>query len=126
MPLNNLLSEVMKGKINGEGVKLLSNKEPVVNYKDRKRKKKVIDIASLAIYGLGGKYKGVYFTRREAECMVWLLKGKTIGSVADKLRLSSRTIEYYIKNMKSKLGCRTKFELVELVYLSDFMQHVDF
>jgi DNA-binding CsgD family transcriptional regulator len=67
-----------------------------------------------------------YFTKREAECMVLLLRGKTINSVANILKLSPRTVEYYIKNMKSKLGCRTKFELIDLVYASEFMNNIDF
>ncbi|CAL7961747.1 hypothetical protein GAMM_250068 [Gammaproteobacteria bacterium] len=58
--------------------------------------------------------------------MVWLLKGKTINSIAVLLDLSPRTVEYYIKNMKAKIGCRTKFELIDLVYASDFMESVDF
>lgn len=80
----------------------------------------------LKSYFLGDKYKNVYFTKREAECMVLLLKGKTINKVASELILSPRTIEFYLKNMKNKLGCHTKFELIELVQGSDFMKNVDF
>lgn len=78
------------------------------------------------IYTLGPKYDGIYFTHREAECMLLILKGRTVDKTADALRLSPRTIEYYLKNMKLKLGCRTKFELVERVLESDFLQVVDF
>lgn len=81
---------------------------------------------TLKIYRLGEKFGTVYFTRREAECMVWLLKGKTISRVAMELGLSPRTVEFYLKNMKVKLGCRTKFELVEKVLDSEFMAGVDF
>lgn len=77
-------------------------------------------------YCLGPKYNNTYFTRREAECMIMLLKGKTINKVAEALKLSPRTIEFYLKNMKAKIGCRTKFELVELVIESNFLQNVDF
>jgi len=76
-------------------------------------------------YDLGPKYDGVYFTKREAECMTLLLKGKTINKTAVILNLSPRTIEFYLKNMKAKLGCRTKFELVELVLESDFLRCPD-
>jgi DNA-binding CsgD family transcriptional regulator len=78
------------------------------------------------VYWLGPKYEGVYFSRREAECMVQLLKGKTVHKVAEAVHLSPRTIEYYLKNMKAKIGCRTKFELVEMVSDSDFLQNIDF
>jgi DNA-binding CsgD family transcriptional regulator len=53
--------------------------------------------------------------------MLLLLKGKTIVAVASILGLSPRTVEYYVKNMKSKLGCRTKFELLDAVHASEFI-----
>jgi DNA-binding CsgD family transcriptional regulator len=130
MPLGNLLNEIIKMKIDGKKVKLLSDKEDT-NYSDEtnsgpRKNRASTGARSLVAYGLGSKYGSAYFTKREAECMVLLLKGKTISSVANILNLSPRTVEYYIKNMKSKLGCRTKFELVDLVYASEFMKNVDF
>lgn len=77
-------------------------------------------------YFLGEKYAGISFTRREAECMVHILKGKTISKVAVILELSPRTVEFYLKKMKSKLDCRTKSELMEKVLESDFLSHIDF
>jgi DNA-binding CsgD family transcriptional regulator len=75
---------------------------------------------------LGINYKNVYFTNREAEVMVQLLQGKTLGAAATILNLSPRTIEFYVKNMKSKLACRTKSELIGKVFASDFVKNVDF
>lgn len=126
MPLDDLLNDVVKGKANGSKTRLLSDIEQGVNYSICESKKITIGTKSLVVYGLGNKYSGKYFTKREAECMALLLKGKTIHSVAIMLKISPRTVEYYIKNMKAKLGCRTKFELIDLVYASDFMQHFDF
>lgn len=126
MSLDDLLIEIIKEKASGKRAKLLSDAEQMPNYKTGEKKNKNTKINSLVVYGLGSKYSGTYFTKREADCMFLLLKGKTINSVASILNLSPRTVEYYIKNMKSKLGCRTKFELVDLVYASDFMQHVTF
>lgn len=126
MPLDDLLREIMEGKASGKKIKLLSDVERTGNYSASTRKKQPTRVKPLVVHGLGSKYSGAYFTQREAECMVLLLKGKTIDSVAALLKLSPRTIEYYIKNMKAKLGCRTKFELVDLVYASDFMHNVDF
>lgn len=74
------------------------------------------------MYGLGEKFKDVYFTKREADCMTRLLRGKTIEGVAKELDLSPRTVEFYIKNMKKKLNCKTKFELIDLVLESDFLR----
>ena len=71
---------------------------------------------------LGSKFPGVYFTRREAQCMWHLLQGKTIKAAGDALKLSSRTIEFYLKNMKKKVGCNTKPELIELILQTDFVR----
>lgn len=76
-------------------------------------------------YYLGAKYGKISFTKREAECMLFFLKGKTINKVAEVLSLSPRTVEYYIKGMKRKVGCRTKFELVDLVRGSAFIKNLD-
>lgn len=75
---------------------------------------------------LGNEYKNVYFTNREAEVMVQLLRGKTLSATAIILNLSPRTIEFYVKNMKTKLACRTKSELIGKVFASDFVKNVDF
>ena len=88
--------------------------------------KKPIQRKIYKVYALGDRFGRIYFTKREAECMVHLLRGKTIARVALELKLSPRTVEFYLKNMKTKLGCRTKFELIDLVINSDFMKNVDF
>lgn len=80
----------------------------------------------LKTYPLGNKYKDLYFTRREAECMVWMLEGKTLDLVAEILHLSPRTIEFYLKNIKTKLGCHTKRQAIELVRASNFLDNIDF
>lgn len=77
-------------------------------------------------YYLGMRYRGVYFTNREAEVMIQLLQGKTLCAAAAVLNLSPRTIEFYVKNMKTKLSCRTKSELIGKVFASDFIKNVDF
>ncbi len=75
---------------------------------------------------LGTHHRNVYFTNREAEVMVQLLQGKTLSAAASILNLSPRTIEFYVKNMKTKLACRTKSELIGKVFASEFVKHVDF
>ena len=129
MPLNDLLNEVIKVKSFGKRTTFLSDAEQATTYNTDNtltKKNRPPNIRSLVAYSLGNKHGNAYFTKREAECMVLLLKGKTINSVANILNLSPRTVEYYLKNMKSKLGCRTKFELVDLVYASEFTKNIDF
>lgn len=52
-------------------------------------------------------------SKREKECLFWMIQGKTGREIAEKLHLSPRTIEFYFENCKNKLGCCTKSELFE-------------
>lgn len=52
-------------------------------------------------------------SKREKECLFWMIQGKTGREIADKLHLSPRTIEFYFENCKNKLGCCIKSELFE-------------
>ena len=49
---------------------------------------------------------------RELEVFAWIGRGHTTREVAEKLHLSSKTIETYRENIKSKLGLRTSVELM--------------
>lgn len=51
-------------------------------------------------------------TQREKECLKHLLEGKSIKGIATTLSLSPRTVEYYLVNVKNKIGCWNKEELV--------------
>jgi DNA-binding CsgD family transcriptional regulator len=74
-------------------------------------------------YDLGDKFSGIHLSQREADCMLQMLRGKSIDGIAKHTNLSPRTVEYYIKNIKRKIGCRTKFDLIELVLDSDFLNN---
>ena len=78
------------------------------------------------MYKLGNKFKNIHFSKREAECMSLLLRGRSIKGVAKKLAISHRTVEFYVRNMKRKLNCKTKYELIDLVIDSDFLKNIDF
>lgn len=126
MSLDDLLNQVMRMKSSGKRALLLSDEEQGSVYNTNIKKYKVFRKRSLVAYGLGSKYGDAYFTRREAECMVLLLNGKTTNSIAAILELSRSTVIDYIKNMKIKVGCRTKLELINLVSVSEFPKNVNF
>ena len=52
---------------------------------------------------------------RERECVKHLVQKKTAQETAILLDLSPRTVEFYLENIKNKLGCFTKQELYERV-----------
>jgi len=124
---SDVLNEVMQRKADGQKAGLFNTSDDEYEaYYIETKKKLLAKKSSLIRYRLGAKHGNKYFTKREAECMACLLKGKTIANVAATLKLSPRTVEYYIKNMRTKLACRTKFELIDLVRASEFMKNLDF
>jgi|SRR3989344_4433282 len=75
---------------------------------------------------LGDPYQDVYLTAREASCMWQFLNHKTISETAKSLNLSPRTVEFYTNNMKAKLACYSKAELIQRVLKSKFIKNYIF
>ncbi len=50
---------------------------------------------------------------REKEILSLYLQGETARSIAERLYLSSRTVESYLENIKNKLNCYQKTELIK-------------
>ena len=67
-------------------------------------------------YWLGKCYPSLYLTQREAECMFYLSRGLTIAATADKLDLSARTVEFYLKKVKEKMKIRKKSQLLQRLH----------
>lgn len=60
-------------------------------------------------------------SQRELECLFFLIRGKTTKSIAKYLNLSPRTVESYIEQIKFKLGCVKKEELIEMAIYKGYM-----
>lgn len=54
-------------------------------------------------------------SKREIDCLKLYLKGKSAKNIGEKLGLSPRTVEFYLANIKNKLSCHTKPELISLL-----------
>jgi len=52
-------------------------------------------------------------TRRQSECLFYLIRGKSAKSIANILSISPRTVESHIQATKEKLKCYNKQELIE-------------
>lgn len=56
--------------------------------------------------------KAVKLTQREAECLFHLSNGQSGKIIARLLRISPRTVEVHLDNIKKKLECNTRIELM--------------
>lgn len=63
-------------------------------------------------YTLGHHHNKFELTTRECECVFLLIRGKTAKEIASLLSLSKRTVESYIENIKNKMNCQNKAEIL--------------
>jgi len=66
-------------------------------------------------------YDKIEFSKRQAQVISCLLRGYSAELTAKELTLSKRTIEFYIENLKDKLDCETKREIVNKAFELDFI-----
>lgn len=112
---NKVLGEVLNKQCNRNFI--------FTNFKGEPKKNGNAKITKGRTYQLGEKFPGLYLTQREADCMLQMLRGKSIEGIAKAILLSPRTVEFYVKNIKRKMSCRTKFELIDMILDSDFLSH---
>ena len=55
-------------------------------------------------------------SKREKECLYYLIRGMTAKEIGRALNLSPRTIEFYIENMKKKFSCHNRIDLIAKAY----------
>lgn len=76
-------------------------------------------------YFLNAPFEGVHLTSREAETMFWLVQDYTLAAAACEMGLSARTVEFYVKNMKIKLRCANKKEMIVKVLSTNLLQQLE-
>lgn len=73
-------------------------------------------------YYLDPPFEKAYLTEREAFCMARLLRNKTYAEIAQELHISPRTVEFYTNNMKAKLSCFSKSDLIRRIGQTNFLK----
>jgi len=78
----------------------------------------IISSTRLAYYrdlGMGAEAKKAErLSCRERQCLRLLIEEKTAKETASILGLSRRTVEYYFENIKNKLSCWSKKEILSM------------
>ena len=63
-------------------------------------------------------------SRRELQCALYLLEGKTSMEIALLLNLSPRTVEVYFNRLKNRFGSKNKIQLVRHLIESGLLSHI--
>ncbi|OAI46511.1 hypothetical protein AYO45_01840 [Gammaproteobacteria bacterium SCGC AG-212-F23] len=63
-------------------------------------------------------------TKREIHCLFHLVRGKTANDIANILFISKRTAEKHVDNIKTKLKCNTKSEIIAKAIENGFVHLV--
>lgn len=64
-------------------------------------------------YHIEDSYPDIPLTERESECLFFVLRGKITKEIAKILKISPRTVETYFDNIKTKLRCDNKSQVIE-------------
>lgn len=65
----------------------------------------------------------VVLSRKEAECALYLLKGLRSKHIAREMGVAPRTIEYHIENIRSKLNCDVRTDLIAKLTSGNFLNN---
>lgn len=76
-------------------------------------------------YKIKMSHYSISLSRREVHCMIELVKGKHAGEIADALRLKQSTIEFYINNLKDKLGAINRSNLISTIFSEQIIQQIE-
>lgn len=76
-------------------------------------------------YYLNDNNHDLYFTERELDCLRGLRQQLTYVQIGHALKLSPRTVEFYVKGMKAKTKCRTKEELLNFALASNVAELIN-
>lgn len=72
-------------------------------------------------YMLDNNYDEIDLSQRQSECLFFLLRGKSAKSIAKLLNISYRTVESYIEDIKYRLACSSKSEIIEKAWKLGYM-----
>lgn len=79
--------------------------------KPEQSKEKPLDINTIRfVHTAAGE--SIKLTPREAECLFYLSSGHSAKMIGRLISISPRTVEVYIENVKKKLDCRTRVQLI--------------
>jgi DNA-binding CsgD family transcriptional regulator len=77
---------------------------------EKQKVKSLFNNLNINSYKLDDK---VSLSKREFECLFYLVQGRTMKEIARFMNLSFRTIEFHLNNVKRKLNCNKKSQVID-------------
>lgn len=74
-------------------------------------------------YPIVTKFGDISLSAHECECLLYLIGGKSAKDTAHYTGASPRTIEWHLENVRMKLGCTHRAELVDRLLENGFVSH---
>ena len=74
---------------------------------------------------LNGEFAGVFLTNREVECVKPLIAGCSYKQIARLLNISPRTVESRLEQLRNKLGCYKKKDLIDTLTHKDIQNSLN-
>lgn len=103
--------------------RMLLNITMAIAHSDRKyRNKKNLYQRSYTVIENGSKKNKL--SARELECLFYLVRGKSRKETGSILNLSSRTVGHYLDNIKIKLDCNNKSDLIEMAVEGNLINYI--
>lgn len=66
----------------------------------------------------------ISLSKREIQCILELVKGAHAGEIADVLKLKQSTVEFYLKNIKNKLGESKRNNLIKTIFNHQLIEQI--
>ncbi|MBY0281674.1 MAG: LuxR C-terminal-related transcriptional regulator [Alphaproteobacteria bacterium] len=86
------------------------------DFKDyRKRREDFLSAINQDRILIDNAEKKFFLSKRESDCLRLLVRGQIAKEIAHNLSLSPRTVEGHLVNIKTKLGCASRSQIVEKV-----------
>jgi DNA-binding CsgD family transcriptional regulator len=73
---------------------------------------------------LSTKFSGLQLTDRQSEVLFYLLRGKTVKQIALLLKISPRTVDEHLEQLRYKFNASNKNELIDKAISAGFLNTI--